>query len=387
MAVYKRGKTYWFEFVFQGKRIRRTTHLSNLRKAEEYERGYRTALVKGEIGLHVEKKTVPTFKEAIADFLKWVEFERKPNTYIRHQSSSKILLRYFGNLRVDEITAETVEKFVMKRSKEFGQKHGRKAKAKGSTKYPQRKKANPKKQVQRKISPITLNRELGCLKKMLSRLVKNEVLAVNPAWSVGFLPEEPRDFRVLTYAEEKEYLLACPQPLRDFATIMVETGLRPTEVRNLSVKDVVLENGGSLFVRKSKTKAGRRLIPYLSQRAIDILKPRMMKSDDGFIFSGGRGLIDNSHYKALDRSGVAKFRLYDLRHTYATRQVECGTDIATLQELLGHSKIEMTKRYVHPSNVHKADAMRRMENARLEWERQQADKTHKLKVVLEAKAA
>ena len=48
MAVYKRGKTYWFELVFQGERIRKSTHLSNLRKAEEYERGYRTALVKGE---------------------------------------------------------------------------------------------------------------------------------------------------------------------------------------------------------------------------------------------------------------------------------------------------------------------------------------------------
>lgn len=56
MAVYKRGKTYWFEFVFQGERIRRTTHLTNLRKAEEYERGYRTALVKGEIGLYIEKR-------------------------------------------------------------------------------------------------------------------------------------------------------------------------------------------------------------------------------------------------------------------------------------------------------------------------------------------
>jgi integrase len=104
------------------------------------------------------------------------------------------------------------------------------------------------------------------------------------------------------------------------------------------------------------------------------------------IFPSGRGLVDNTHYKALERSKVAKFRIYDLRHTYATRQVECGTDIATLQELLGHSKIEMTKRYAHPSNDHKADAMRRMENARLEWESQQAEKA-KLKIVSEAKAA
>jgi integrase len=58
-----------------------------------------------------------------------------------------------------------------------------------------------------------------------------------------------------------------------------------------------------------------------------------------------------------------------------------------LQELLGHSKIEMTKRYVHPSNDHKADAMRRMENARLDWEQQQTEKSHKLIVVSKAQAA
>ncbi|CAN5698585.1 hypothetical protein BH18ACI1_BH18ACI1_17960 [soil metagenome] len=295
-------------------------------------------------------------------------------------------MHYFGNLRVDEITPDLVEKFVMRRSEEFGQMRGKKAKT-GGTKYPQRKMVNPKKQIRRKISPVTLNRELGCLKKMLSRLVKNEIIKVNPAWSVSFLTEEPRDFRVLTYAEEKIYLMACPQPLRDFATIMIETGLRPTEVRNLTVKDVFLENDGGLFVRKSKTKAGRRLIPYLSQRAIDILKPRMKNAENGFLFMGGRGFVDNAHYKALDRSGVPKFRIYDLRHTYATRQVECGTDIATLQELLGHSKIEMTKRYVHPSNDHKADAIRRMEIAQLDWEHQQAEKARSLTVVLNAKAA
>lgn len=385
MSVYKRGGVYWYEFRFQGRKIRETAKTKNKRVAEQMETKRKNDLAMGLVGIK-PKKTIPMFKDAVADFLKWVEFERKPNTYIRHKSSSKTLLRYFGNFRVDEITTQTIEKFVMRRSGEFGQMRGRKPKA-GGTKYPQRKKANPKKQVQTKISPVTLNRELGCLKKMLTRLVKNEMLTVNPAWSISFLTEEARDFRVLTYAEEKEYLLACSQPLRDFATVMIETGLRPTEVRNLTVKDVFLESGGSLFVRESKTKAGRRMIPYLSQRVIDILKARIKTAENGFFFPAGRGLIDNAHYTALSRSGVLKFRVYDLRHTYATRQVECGTDIATLQELLGHSKIEMTKRYVHPSNDHKSDAMRRMENARLDWERQQAEKTRKINVLYEAQAA
>jgi len=42
------------------------------------------------------------------------------------------------------------------------------------------------------------------------------------------------------------------------------------------------------------------------------------------------------------------------------------TDIAALQELRGHSKIEMTKRYAHSLNGHQAKAMCRMENARLD---------------------
>jgi integrase len=134
--------------------------------------------------------------------------------------------------------------------------------------------------------------------------------------------------------------MACPQPLRDFATIMIETGLRPTEVRNLTVKDVFLENDGGLFVRKSKTKAGRRLIPYLSQRAIDILKPRMKNAENGFLFMGGRGFVDNAHYKALDRSGVPKFRIYDLGIHTPQDRLNAERTLQPCRNCLGIAKLK-----------------------------------------------
>jgi len=61
------------------------------------------------------------------------------------------------------------------------------------------------------------------------------------------------------------------------------------------------------------------------------------------------------------RSKVEKFRLYDLRHTFATRFVEAGGDLVTLQALLGHSNIQMVTRYAHPTEKHQFEAIKRME--------------------------
>ena len=67
------------------------------------------------------------------------------------------------------------------------------------------------------------------------------------------------------------------------------------------------------------------------------------------------------HNVALKDSGVARFRLYDLRHTFATRAAESGVDLVTLAALLGHSNIQMVMRYAHPQAEHKAQAIRKME--------------------------
>ncbi|HEX8567405.1 MAG TPA: tyrosine-type recombinase/integrase [Pyrinomonadaceae bacterium] len=56
-----------------------------------------------------------------------------------------------------------------------------------------------------------------------------------------------------------------------------------------------------------------------------------------------------------------KFRLYDARHTFASRAVEDGIDLLVLASILGHSNLKMVMRYAHPSETFKADAIKRME--------------------------
>ena len=64
----------------------------------------------------------------------------------------------------------------------------------------------------------------------------------------------------------------------------------------------------------------------------------------------------------LERAEHPRIRLYDLRHTWATRAAESGIDLVTLAAMLGHSKINMVLRYAHPTARHQTQAMHRLEN-------------------------
>jgi hypothetical protein len=101
MAVYKRGGTYWFEFIFRGRRIRKSTMQTNKRAAENIESAYRTKLAQGLVGIG-EKKIAPTLKKAFETFLAWskVEHSSHSNTHKRYQTSSKPLLAFLRPRRL-----------------------------------------------------------------------------------------------------------------------------------------------------------------------------------------------------------------------------------------------------------------------------------------------
>ncbi len=71
--------------------------------------------------------------------------------------------------------------------------------------------------------------------------------------------------------------------------------------------------------------------------------------------------INQAHKRAIKQAGLRRFRLYDLRHTWASRAAMSGMDLVSLAALLGHSKIVLVQRYAHPTEQHQAEAMRRLE--------------------------
>ena len=72
--------------------------------------------------------------------------------------------------------------------------------------------------------------------------------------------------------------------------------------------------------------------------------------------------IHRGHHKTARYAGIEPgFRLYDFRHTFGSRSAMAGVDLATLKELMGHSSITTTMRYVDPMPEHKRGALDKLE--------------------------
>lgn len=354
MNVYKREKTgpYWYRFNYKGQRIRKSSGVYNKQDANDIASAYRTQLCKGEVGIEEPEEVVPIpkFSQAMKDFLEWSEQEyaAHPNTHKRYETSSKALLRYFGNTALDRITSDDVEKFKTQRAKQ--------------KKAAQGKKSKKARKGLKQLRPATVNRELACLKHLINR--NESIVPKNPVKSVKFLQEDNEQTRVLNAEEEKLYLLAASQPLQDIATLMLETGMRPEEVHRIRRENVHIDQG-YVLIPFGKTKAARRKIP-LSAGACAVLLKRLDKAKGDYLFPGRSTdapivKVNGAHTATVKRCKVAPFRLYDLRHTWATRAAMAGVDLVTLAAMLGHSRIQMVLRYAHPTEAHQFAAMEKMQ--------------------------
>jgi len=229
--------------------------------------------------------------------LNWskTEHRKHPRTHQRYVTSSAALLRYFKGQRLDAITGESVERFKAQRAASKGLR------------------------TRRLLRPASVNRELACGRAMYNFALKSGLRLENPFRSgkgpseVKFLDEHNEQTRVLTYDEQRLYLSAASQPLRDAATLMVETGMRPDEVYRLTQEHVHLHEG-YVFIPFGKTKAARRRV-NLTKAADEVLRRRAADAKGDCLLphqkDSNRPMlkVNNAHQGALRRSRAAAFRL------------------------------------------------------------------------------
>jgi integrase len=357
MGVYRRGKTWWYVFEFEGRRVQESSGFTNKTAAQRAESKRKTDLLERRAGF-TRRKLPPKLGEFILVFLAWSKQEHRPKTHSLHRCNCDVLKRFFGSKWLDDITPGMVEDFKLARIREK-----RWDKEKGTA-----------------VSGATVNRALSTLRLLYNYAERCGYQVSNPVKGVEFYEEQGRT-RIVSLEEEQAYLSTASQPLKDIARIILDTGMRPEEVFRIEVANLDFSKR-TIFNPFGKTPAARRKLT-MTDEVQTILKARASAAKNQYVFASVDnperpiGTVRKAHNAAMRRAKLKPvFRLYDLRHTYASRAVMAGVDLPTLAALLGHTNIQMTMRYVHPAEEHKREAAGKIETFKVLSAIKLAEKSH-----------
>ena len=222
------------------------------------------------------------------------------------------LIPFFGKFYLDEITPMQIEEYRSLRLK--------------------------------KVKGITTNRELALLKGMFTKAIDSGLVMTNPVKKVKLISESDcQRERILTHDEERRLMDAAVPHFRPFLVIALNTGMRRGEILNLRWAQVDFR---SRLVHVIKTKRAKNRIVPMNKTLYETLKAlRAEASGSDKVYTWKH--VQKAYEKARAGAKLDGLRLHDLRHTFATRLIQAGVDVFTVQRILGHSTITMTMRYVH----------------------------------------
>lgn len=281
-----------------------------------------------------------TVNEAIEVFLK--EQKARGNSLKTISSYKANLNRFYefiGDIEVKSINKKTIMDFII---------------------YLQEKPKNTghsKKKVDNdiKISSVTVRSYTRDVKAFMNWLYFEELVDV----CIFDKMKLPRAFkpviRILSeYEIEKiiQYCRRCGQ----YATrnellilLMLDCGLRATEVCTIELKNIDLKNG--ILIVKGKGNK-ERIVP-IGFKTLEFMKKHLIKCKTKFLFEDryGNPLSYNSLSCIIKRmkvdTGVENLHAHLLRHTFATLYIVNGGDIKSLQAILGHTSLKMCENYLH----------------------------------------
>ncbi len=215
-------------------------------------------------------------------------------------------------------------------------------------------------------SGATLSRAVASLKNFYGYLISSGFLEASPVMDIHVERGEKKMPSVLT-GREIELLLAQPaavdpKGIRDKAMleVMYATGIRVTELIDLDVEDVNLEQG---IIKCAGAKKSRAIPLYpaalkaLSAYLKDVRNAMVANPEEEALFVNINGVRMSrqgfwkilKHYQAsahIDK----EITPHTLRHSFAVHLLENGADIGAVQELMGHSDISSTQLYTHMLN-------------------------------------
>lgn len=305
-----------------------------------------------------------TTNELMTAWLDRCERERvKPRTYSRYKGLIvQHILPELGDTQIDDLGRRQISEFLTA--------HQADGNLRGEA-----------------LSATSTNLMLTVLNAAFTYACDMELLSANPCDRIRRVPGPPSRVEAFTREEQRrlEEAIAVSEDRRLFGIrLCLYTGLRIGELLGLEWQDVDMEKGilhiqktvyreknaegeWQLFVDRPKTAASERMVPLPGYLAEDLRIYRRGARSEFVIENKKAERMSIRSYQYLferltEKAGVRKLNFHALRHTFATRALECGMDIKTLSELMGHKNATITlNRYAHSMMDTKIAAMNKLE--------------------------
>ncbi|MFI2744187.1 tyrosine-type recombinase/integrase [Zhouia sp. PK063] len=199
-----------------------------------------------------------------------------------------------------------------------------------------------------KLSQNTALSYFNKFKAALKRAFKDDIISKDLSGKIEPIKSLETNRVFLTLEELNRLVKAeCPNKILKQASLFSAlTGMRFSDIQKLTWNEVIEDstNGYSIYFKQKKTK-NHEYLP-ISDQAYSLL---------GFRENGDNKVFKNLHYSAHYNHQLLKWVInaeiskhitfHSFRHTYATLQLQAGTDIYTVSKMLGHKELKTTQVY------------------------------------------
>lgn len=315
----KKGTHWYVDYSVDGRRMRkrvgRSKKLADLALSD-----IQVKIERKELGFQTKDKNLADF---IVECLDYAKTNKSRGSYVRNEIVLRTFKAFAKIERLRGITPQLIESY-----KKFRSEGGTKA--------------------------STINTELNTIKAALNRAVALGYLPRNPCREVKKLKTPRKQVRFLSSDEVRKLLEAGSGRMRPIVETLLYTGLRRDELTHLTWADVDLQRR----VVAVQAKDGWHPKDYevrhipMAPRLHELLKS-LPRKDNPWVFSTSNDgphlghILSRDFRKLLKLCGIKGSSLHTLRHTFASHLVMNGTDVYTVQKLLGHSSIKTTEIYAH----------------------------------------
>ena len=344
MSVFKRGKVWWYEFWFAGRRIQESTKAKSKTVAKLAEQKRRRELEEGFNSIEDRRdERIRTIKEIAKDYLDRYVLRNRSGTFAEYAIGH--LTRLLGATMIVDADEAMVLGYQEQRLRE-------------------------------KAAPKSINEEVGFLLRLLGE--RGELIRARLRKQKSLKLKGSKPVAKAYSPEEKQKLVEASREARSptiYPALMLalNAGMRNSEIRHLRWNQVDLKKE-FLTVGRSKTEAGEgRTIP-LNAALLEVLQGHAAWftlrfgriEPDWYLFPFGRAnqldptrpitTIKTAWANARERAGVTG-RLHDSRHTLITELAESGAGDQTIMDIAGHVSRQMLKHYSHIRMQAKREAL------------------------------